>query len=142
VGRTADRERIDSSRLVRAEEALELIEEDPVFGVGPGLYVVELVDRGVDNGGSLPPHNAVLHSGAETGVVGAALSLVLFGALALWALSGGPLALIAAATLAPFHLLDSYPHVFPRGIVISGFWIGVVIVAHRRGLHGSLDASR
>ena len=35
----------------------------------------------------------------------------------------------AGASLLPFQLLDSYPHAFPIGLVITGIGLAVVVIA-------------
>lgn len=128
TSRTVDVEQVDSGRRQRAEEALNLVEEEPLFGVGPGRYVVAL--RHVDHEALLPPHNVVLHASAEAGVLGGVLILATLAAFGVWVLRRrSPMLLAVAISLLPFHLLDSYPHVFPVGLLISGMWLAVLAVA-------------
>jgi O-antigen ligase len=58
-------------------DALRLIREHPLTGVGPGRFVEEspVALRDLD---SSWPHNEVLHFGAETGIPGALLFLLFF----------------------------------------------------------------
>jgi O-antigen ligase len=126
--RTVDVDQADSGRRQRVEEALNLVEEEPIFGVGPGRYVIAL--RDVDHDELLPPHNAVLHASAEAGVPGGVLTLATLVAFGLWVLRRrSPMVLAVAASLLPFHLLDSYPHLFPVGLLISGMWLAVLAIA-------------
>lgn len=128
TSRTVDVDQVDSGRRQRVEEALDLIEEEPVFGVGPGRYVIALADLG--KASPLPPHNVVLHTSAEAGIVGGALALATLVAFGLWALRRrSPMVLAVAVSLLPFHLLDSYPHVFPVGLLITGMWLAVLAIA-------------
>lgn len=125
---TINIESADSGRRQRAEEAINLVEEEPVFGVGPGRYVIAL--RDVEHDDLLPPHNIVLHAAAEAGIIGGALAFATLGAFGVWLLRRrSAMVLAAGLSLLPFHLLDSYPHVFPVGLLVSGMWLAVVWIA-------------
>ena len=126
---SVNRETVDSGRVDRLDEARSLIEDEPVFGVGTGRYVIQLSD---DTGLlSQPAHNAVLHAGGEMGIPGLLLAAALLVALGWWGLRGGILPLIVGVTLAPLHLLDAFPYSFPRGLVLTGVWVGLLVVARR-----------
>lgn len=118
-------DRADSGRIELAEDAIELLTDEPVFGIGLGRYVIEQSSRtGVV---SNPPHNAVLHAGAEMGLPGLLLVAALVGASGWWAVRSGTLAVIVWVAPMPMFLLDHFPYTSPRGIAISGFWIGLLI---------------
>lgn len=128
TARTVDVADTDSGRLELAEDALDLAADHPLFGVGPGRYVIEL--RDVEGHGKLlPPHNIVLHVAAEAGVVGGALTLATVLAFGWWLVRQPPMVLAAGLSLVPLHLLDAYPHAFPVGIFVSGFWVAVMAIA-------------
>lgn len=128
TSRTVDVDQVDSGRRQRVVEAVNLVEEQPVFGVGPGRYVIAL--REVDHEDLLPPHNLVLHATAEAGIPGGVLTVASLVAFGLWVLRRrSAMVLAVAVSLLPFHLLDSYPHVFPVGLLISGMWVAVVAIA-------------
>lgn len=118
---------VDSGRRERFQEAGRLIAEEPLFGVGPGRYVIAL--RDVEHTDLLPAHNVIAHAAAESGVLGGVLVAALGSSFALWVWRRGPLVILAASGLVPFFLLDAYPYVFPVGLVISGLWIGVIVTA-------------
>ena len=121
VARSTDASAVDSGRRIRLEEAGRLIAEDPVFGVGPGRYVIVL--RDVEHQQLLPAHDIIAQTAAEAGVPATALLIATLAVFGLWVVHRGVLAVIVAITLVPFHLLDSFPHTYPIGIVISGIWL-------------------
>jgi O-antigen ligase len=75
------------ARLNLAQAAVEMLAANPVFGVGPGGYSLEL--GGPDAPRGAYPHNILLEFGAEFGLVGLAAFLLLLG----WALRHPLLAL-------------------------------------------------
>lgn len=123
----------DSGRIDRFREALDLIRDHPVVGVGPGNYVAELSK--IQNPGNepgfkvLPSHNVVLHFAAEAGLVGGLLALALLATLAIWAVRGGWLRIIVVVTMVPFLLLDLFSYTWQVGYVMSGLWLGLAQVA-------------
>lgn len=131
---TVDVADADSGRLRLAEDALDLVGDNPVFGVGPGRYVIALREL-EGHGKLLPPHNVVLHEGAEAGVLGGALTLGTVVAFGWWLVRRSPTVIAAGISLMPLHLLDAYPHVFPVGIFITGVWLAVVAVAADESRH-------
>jgi hypothetical protein len=121
---STDANAVDSGRRVRLTEALSLVDQEPVFGVGPGRYVLALAET--DHEQLLPAHNVVAQAAAETGVPGGLLMLSTAIAFALWLARESPMTIGVGASLVPFHLLDSYPHVFPVGLVTTGLWLSVI----------------
>ena len=78
---------VDSDRRVRAQEALRLIDSQPLLGVGPGRYTIAL--ESVRHDDLLPAHNIVLHEGAEGGVLAGILTALLLIALAVYVFREG-----------------------------------------------------
>jgi len=126
-GQTVEVETADSGRRDRLAEAWRLVEDAPLAGVGPGRYVIAL--REVEHIELLPPHNVVAQVAAEAGVPGGALTLATLTAFAWWLVRRRATVVAAGVSLLPFHLLDSYPHVFPLGILITGMWLAVLAIA-------------
>lgn len=126
VSKSVDRERLDSGRVELAEQALETMVAHPVLGVGTGRYTIHAAET--TDMLPLPPHNALLHAAGELGAPGLLLAVAVAVAFGLWVLRLGPVAIMAALTVLPFHLLDAYPHSFPKGILSSGIWIGAIIL--------------
>lgn len=127
LDQSLDSQRFDSGRLELLAEATELTRSNPVLGVGPGRYVLELRAKG--HGPFMPPHNIVAHAGAEAGLAGGGLMVAMLATFALWAARSGTLVLLAAVPLLPFLLLDWYPYASPPGMLMSALWFGTVIVA-------------
>lgn len=119
---------ITSSRNEIASEALELIRAHPFVGVGPGRYLEALPSASTS---PLPSHNILLHVAAETGIVGGVLLLLTLLALIDWLRRRGLMVLATGAGLLILHLLDSYPHIHPIGIVVSSLWLSVVLMLNR-----------
>jgi peptidoglycan/xylan/chitin deacetylase (PgdA/CDA1 family) len=123
LGETLDRRRV---RLWT--EAASLMREHPLFGVGPGRFAAESPTGGSDEDARWA-HQGFLHQGAETGVPGYVLLLLLF----LWALlriatAPGPpgTAVLAAAgvtalaTMASFDYVLHFPLITLFGAAMAG----------------------
>jgi hypothetical protein len=115
---------IDSDRSVRLAEARELIEAEPLVGVGPGRYVDALA--ATDREELLPAHNLLAHQAAELGLAGGAVTAGLLALLALRVLRGGAWTAALVVPVVPFLLLDAFPYVFATGLAISAVWLGLV----------------
>ncbi|MCU1450515.1 MAG: hypothetical protein JWP02_2685 [Acidimicrobiales bacterium] len=119
----------DRGRLIR--EADGLIADHPIVGVGPGRYVIALRDRydeeGKKHAGVFKPvHNLPLLLAAEGGIpAGLAMTLLLL-VVGWQAFRSGPWALALYVAYLPFALLDHFPYSFPQGLIITGFWLGVL----------------
>jgi O-antigen ligase len=118
---------VDSDRRVRAQEALRLIDSQPLLGVGPGRYTIAL--ESVRHDDLLPAHNIVLHEGAEGGVLAGILTGVLLIALAVYVFREGVETTAVFLLPALFLVLDAYPYVFPTGLGVSALWLGVLFTA-------------
>jgi len=127
----------DSGRRERFSEAIDLIEEQPAAGVGPGRYVTALHEGGQK--GPLPAHNVVLHQAAELGLLGGLTTLALLALLAWRTVRAGAWACALTVPLVPFLLLDAYPYVFPVGLALSALWLGIVADACRSASGGPAD---
>jgi hypothetical protein len=131
---TGSLDEVGSGRLQRAEEAVALWRSDPLTGVGPGRYVLELPDDAPDR---LPAHNLPLHAAAEAGAVAGSAAAVGLVGVGLLAWRRGPLSAGVFASLAPFLVLDAYPYTFPHGFVLVGLWLALVAASPRQGLDSS-----
>jgi O-antigen ligase len=120
---------VDTGRVERAKEALRLFDRQPIVGVGPGRYVIEL--ESIDHVDSLPAHNVVLHALAEAGIVAAVLTAALLTLLGVRALQTGWATLAVFAVPVLFFLLDAYPYIFPTGLAVTGLWLGLILTPDR-----------
>ncbi len=116
-----------SNRGTRVSEALDLIEDQPIVGAGPGRYVTVLAET--DRAEYLPAHNLLLHQAAELGVVGALTTAALCLLLAYLALRGGAWPVALLVPMLPYLGLDAYPYVFGTGLALSALWLGLVRLA-------------
>jgi len=122
---------LTTQRGTLTHEALTLIKANPIFGVGPGRYVISLKNRFHHEADQTveifkPVHNVPLLVAAEGGVVAGAV-FVAFLALVGWrAARSGPGAAGLYLAYLPFLLLDHFPYSFPQGLVITAIWIGAL----------------
>lgn len=130
----------DLRRAILTDQALDVIAEHGVFGVGHGRYLEHLRSSGVDPYYVARPHNIALATLAETGIVGATLLGValLRPAIAAWrATAGDPLGrywCIAYVATCVFLLGNDYVH-------SPGFWPTVAAMM-ARALATPIDADR
>ncbi|MFW6034408.1 MAG: O-antigen ligase family protein [bacterium] len=120
---------LSERRTILWHEALEMISDNPVFGVGPGMFS-EASPTALREEDAAWAHSAYLQVGAETGVVG----LLLFLALLLWAfgalyLSSQDLRLIVIAaagmTAVAVHAAIDYLAHFPGVVAVAALLIGL-----------------
>jgi hypothetical protein len=120
----------DSGRLDRAREAVDLIGDHPIVGVGPGRYAIALAANG--DKAPLPPHNIVLHAAAEAGAL-AGVAVALIGLLlARRYLQASREVSAAFLLLVPYFVFDAYPYVFPVGLFLTAVWFGLLERARPR----------
>jgi O-antigen ligase len=123
-----------SQRAVLWDEALALMVEHPVFGVGPGRFAV-LSPTASGDSDLRWAHNEFLQTGAEIGVVGFVLcvSLFLWGFVALWLGAPGILAALASAALALLGMHASVDYVlhFPAVALAGATMLGTGLGAPR-----------
>ncbi|MEZ5182890.1 MAG: O-antigen ligase family protein [Acidimicrobiales bacterium] len=113
----------DSTRGERWREARELVEANPLLGVGPGRYVEALAET--ERIEYLPAHDLVAQEAAELGILGGVAAFALLGLLGLRVLRGGAWTGAVVLPLVPFLLLDAYPYVFATGLAASAIWLGL-----------------
>jgi O-antigen ligase len=130
---------LTNQRSSHVEESFELIGRHPLFGAGPGRYLVALQhevrqDPGVD---LAPVHNFVLLAAAESGILAGAAALAFMGALALRAIRGGWWSVAAYATFVPYLVFDHFPFTTPEGLVMTAMWTGSVLLLAEERSAGS-----
>jgi O-antigen ligase len=112
-----------------SEQAVSLIKEHPIFGVGAGSFIIQLADRAGERNYVEPVHNIPLLVTSELGVFG----LVLIVAIAIsigksFLQTMNPNAIIIGALLmglAAISLLDHYLWTLAPGRLMLGFVLGL-----------------
>jgi hypothetical protein len=121
---------VTSGRVTLTRQALELIADHPLVGVGPGRYTVALEAEG-DPERRDAVHTVPLLVAAEDGIaagVAFTAALVWVGA-ASFAAGTGPAALFVA--MIPFLLLDKWLYLHPNGMVMLAVWLAILDAAAR-----------
>jgi len=122
-------EELSYRRTLLWREAMELIADEPVFGVGPGMFA-QISPTALANVDARWAHSAYLQVAAETGAVGAAL----LGLLLLWVFGAlhrsrqdQRLIVIGAAAVTAFavHAAIDYISHFPAVVLIAALLAGL-----------------
>jgi O-antigen ligase len=116
------------------EQAMNMLREQPLIGVGVGSFILELADYAVQGAIIEPVHNIVLLIGAELGVLGLIIVASLFVAIA-WKITKvqRPQAILASATLTGLGVISFFDHylwtIAPGRLMfglVLGLWLGQV----------------
>ena len=114
-------------------EAIAIVAEEPVVGVGPGNYLAALrarpeiqMARAVQNA-----HDVPLLLAAEAGIPAGVLAAALIVSVGIAALRAGAPALTLYAVYLPWLIVDALPYVTPQGLVLTAFWLGFLRQAAR-----------
>ena len=111
------------------QQALYVIRESPVIGVGVGSFILELADTAVEGAPIEPVHNVFLLLTAELGITGLLLFLgVCISIVATIVKSRSPAAILAGAVLAglgTISLFDHYLWTIAPGRVLLGLVLGL-----------------
>jgi hypothetical protein len=127
---------VSSGRGALLRQASGLFEDSPITGVGPGRYVLALVERpdlvALSPQSARPVHLTPFLLVVEGGIL-VVPALVLLGVAVAWACRRGGIAAVAVTlAMMPFLALDHLPWSYPQGIVLSGVWLGVLDLLARR----------
>ncbi len=114
-----------SGRDVITEQALGLIWDSPIVGVGPGRSLFALPEKYPDppRFGYQPAHAFPLIATVEGGTAAGAVSVALLLVLA-WRARRDMRALAIYLAFVPVVLTDHYPYTFLQGQVLLAAWIG------------------
>jgi O-antigen ligase len=118
-----------TDRRALARQAVALIADRPITGVGTGRYEVEVVQRegsGTAVGPDWTPHDVPLWVAAETGLPAAAVVTGLLVVLGLRAWRAGPAARLLFFAIIPFWIFDDLVLTHDQGIVLTGIWLGMI----------------
>jgi O-antigen ligase len=116
-------------RETLARQAVALIAERPLSGVGVGRYEVAVSQRvaaGTAVGPDWTPHDIPLWVAAETGIPAAALITGLVVVVGVRAWRAGPAARLLFFAVIPFWIFDDLVLTHDQGIVLSGIWLGMI----------------
>ena len=114
------------------EQAVQMIREHPLTGVGIGSFVIELSRYAVEGAIIEPVHNIFLLVGAELGIIGLVITVSLFAAIALKiSRVQTPRAILASATIAGLGVISLFDHylwsIAPGRLMLGlalGIWMG------------------
>lgn len=116
--------------------ALEIIADNPLFGVGPAQYGPTLATMELTKYDVVMVHNVILMVAAEYGVAIGGLAAIWLIALGVRATRIPAYALGLFLAVLPFLLLDNLHYVYPSGIASFGLWVAVL------DFHGGYDEDR
>jgi hypothetical protein len=120
---------LTTDRGALVHQAVTLIRNDPLTGVGPGLYVPALKKTGPERHGHAvlkPVHDLPLLVGAEGGVLALLVLVGMYLGVGWRALRAGAIPTALYLVYLPFSILDHFPYSFPQGLVITAVWLGVL----------------
>jgi hypothetical protein len=118
-----------TDRRALARQAVALIADHPLTGVGTGRYEVVVIGReaaGSAVGPDWTPHDVPLWVAAETGLPAAAVVTGLLVVLGLRAWRAGPAARLLFFAIIPFWIFDDLVLTHDQGIVLTGIWLGMI----------------
>jgi hypothetical protein len=124
---------VSSQRVEMVAQAAEIVEDDPLFGVGPGNYLDILRSRSELHTTSdlLNVHSVPALIAAEAGVPAGVISGALLVLVGLRAVRAGPLGAALFASYFMWAVLDVLPYVTPQGIVLTAIWLGLITHAKK-----------
>lgn len=128
---------LSSQRVILWHEALEIVADEPLLGVGAGRFATTSPTASSDPDLRWA-HHEFLQAGAESGLLGYTLTIALFlwGFAALWVTADGPAAALAAAGLAILGIHASLDYVlhFPAVALACAAVVGAAIGIGSGGL--------
>lgn len=132
-----------SGRTTMVSEALSIIGDNPILGVGPGGYVAELARRHPTGQGwdLAPVHVVPLFAAAELGILAGAIIAAVIVAFGWRALRTSPAALAVFFSIAVFLLFTSRTHYVPTDVALFAVWIATLDAVARPGAVANPDAA-
>jgi O-antigen ligase len=117
-----------SGRTPTMREALRIIGDNPIFGVGPGGYVAELARRHPtwDGWDLMLVHSVPLGAAAELGILAGATIAAVIVAFGWRALRTSPAALAVFFSIAVFLLLDIRVNYVPGDVALFAVWLATL----------------
>jgi len=126
------------------QQALDMIRQHPLTGVGIGSFILELATYGLPGASIEPVHNIFLLAGAELGIFGLILVSGLFISIVLNIIKAQtPKSILASSLLAGLGIINLFDHYFwslaPGRLMLAlalGLWAGSIKTTYSR-LDGS-----
>ena len=116
-----------ANRVELTNQAMDMIADYPLVGVGPWRYtIVAEADYPLATGKDSPVHNLPLLVTAEFGVVVGLLFLAALVVLGVRAARTGPLTFALFGAVMGFTLFDVVLYWYPAGLVLFGVWLGLL----------------
>lgn len=115
-----------SGRGVLFQRALDLIEANPLLGVGPGRYGPALANLGLTPADVYLVHNVPVLTAAEYGLPLGAVFTVWLGLLGIAALATSVRAFAVFLAITPFFMFTYTPVVYTAGIVGFALWLATL----------------
>ncbi len=122
---TTDVDDFTTFRITHIEQSFTLIADQPVVGVGPGLYSYTL-ERDHDPELDDAVHVVPLLVAAEDGLPIGILFTLLLIFLAIRALRTSPEAIAVVAGFGTFLLFDKFAYLHPNGMVMLAVWLATI----------------
>ncbi|CAA9231185.1 MAG: hypothetical protein AVDCRST_MAG76-1250 [uncultured Acidimicrobiales bacterium] len=127
---------ISSGRGALVRQAWALLRDDLLTGVGPGRYVLALVERPalveLSSQSPRPVHVTPLLLVVEGGLVVVPALILLVLAVVRACRRAGATATAVALAMVPFLALDHLAWSYPQGMVLAGVWLGVIDLLSQR----------
>jgi len=117
---------LDSGRLELVRQAILVIREHPVFGVGPGQYGPAIADLPPDVINYTMVHVVPMLVAAEFGIAVGIASLFWLVALGVRSLRVSVYSTALLGAVVPYLFLDNMHYVFPAGFAMFGLWLATL----------------
>lgn len=127
---TGGAETVSSGRGALLRQAWGLLTDSPLTGVGPGRYVLALIERpelvALSSQSPRPVHLTPLLMIVEGGLLVIPALLLLALAIGRACLRSGAPAVALTLAMLPFLALDHLAWSYPQGILLTGLWLGAL----------------
>lgn len=129
-------------RLTLAKQAVDMVADHPILGVGPGRYLETMrTEYHLDDRYPFVVHNVSLLVAAENGIAVAIAVSILVALAMIRAVRRGPLAATLALSVTGYLLFDALNYDRPVGLIMTGIWLGAIAVVTDRSTSRSRRAT-
>lgn len=124
---TGDLDDASLGRVTLAKQAVQMAADNPVVGVGPGLYLDTMrSDYELDERYPFVVHNVSLAVAAENGFAAAVLASFFVAWAVVRAVRSDPVWAMLAVAPTGFLLFDVLHYDRPVGLLMTGIWLGLL----------------